>query len=93
MQAKTIVTRLLSAVQPLMLAARRRALTDVALCAVNGNALSLSALALGTRRVTALRHRVKCVDRLLGNDHLPQERGPLYGALARHGLAGLPRNY
>ena len=91
MHAKPIVTRLLSVVQPLMHAARWRALTDVVLSAVNGNALSLSALALGTGRATALRHRVKCVDRLLGNVHLHQERVSLYGALARHWLTGLPQ--
>ncbi len=90
MHAKPIVTRLLSAVQPLMHAARWRALTDVVLSAVNGNALSVSALALGTDRATALRHRVKCVDWLLGNAHLHQERVSLYGALAQW-LAGLPQ--
>ena len=90
MHAKPIVARLFSAVHPWMHAARERALTDVVLSAVNGNALSLCALALGTARATALRHRVKCVDRLLGNDHLHQERVSLYGALAQW-LTGLPQ--
>jgi hypothetical protein len=48
-----------------MHAARWRALHDVVVSSVNGHALSLVALAVGTPRTTNVRHRVKCVDRLL----------------------------
>ena len=51
----------------------------------------MTALALGTTRATALRHRVKCVDRLLANVHLRAERQAIYAALARRWLSGLPQ--
>jgi len=82
-----------------MHAARWRALHDVVVSAVNGHALGLVALAVGTPRTTTVRHRVKhiargrhiCVDRLLGNIHLEAHRFDLYAALARQWLAGLPQ--
>jgi len=74
-----------------MHAARWCALRDVVVSAVNGHALSLVALAVGTPRTTSGRHRVKCVDRLLGNPHLKAHRFDLYAALARQWLTGLPQ--
>jgi hypothetical protein len=74
-----------------MHAGRWRALHDIAGAAVRGAWLSLTALALGTTRATALRHRVKCVDRLLANVHLRAERQAIYAALARRWLSGLPQ--
>jgi hypothetical protein len=71
--------------------ARWRALHDVVVSSVNGCALSLVALAVGTPRATAVRHRVKCVDRLLGNSHLEAHRFDLYAALAKQWLTGLPQ--
>jgi hypothetical protein len=74
-----------------MHASRWRVLRDVVLCAVCGRALALSSLALGTVRATGLRHRVKCVDRLLVNAHLESERVDAYRALAHEWLSGLPQ--
>jgi len=74
-----------------MHAARWQALRDVSLSAVCGRPLTLTALALGTTRATSVRHRVKCVDRLLGNPHLKDERIEAYGALAHEWLDGLPQ--
>jgi len=74
-----------------MHAARWCALRDVVVSAVNGHALGLVALAVGTPRTTKVRHRVKCVDRLLGNTHLEAHRLDLYTALARQWLTGLPQ--
>ena len=91
MQTKAIVSRLLRCCEPLMHAARWQALRDVALSAVSGKALSLTALALGASRETSLRHRVKCVDRLLGNPHLERERVAAYRAIAQEWLSGLPQ--
>ncbi len=51
----------------------------------------LTALALGTLRATSVRHRVKCVDRLLANPHLESERIETYRALAQEWLSGLPQ--
>jgi hypothetical protein len=91
MHASRIVARVLESVQDLMHVSRWRALHDVVGAAVGGAALSLTGLALQTARPTALRHRVKCVDRLLGNVHLGVERQALYAALARRWLSGLPQ--
>lgn len=91
MQTQIIVSRLLHCCVPLMHAARWQALRDVAVSAVCGRALTLTALALGTMRATSVRHRVKCVDRLLANPHLESERLEAYRALAHQWLSGLPQ--
>ena len=91
MHTQNIVTQVMQCCLPLMHAARWRALRDVVVSAVNGRALSLVALALGAPRETSVRHRVKCVDRLLGNRHLKAHRFDLYAALARQWLTGLPQ--
>ena len=91
MQTKGIVARLIEECLPTMHAARRSALSDVCCSAVDGNWLTLSRLAAGTDRPTALRHRVKCVDRLLANDRLQHERQEIYQALAARWLADLPQ--
>ena len=91
MQTQAIVSRLLQCCVPFMHAARWRALHDVATAAVGGKSLTLTALALGTTRETNLRHRVKCVDRLLANPHLEKERIDAYRALAHEWLSGLPQ--
>jgi hypothetical protein len=74
-----------------MHAARWQVLCDVAVSAVCGRALTLTSLALGTERATKVRHRVKCVDRLLANPHLDNERIDAYRALAREWLSDLPQ--
>ena len=88
MQTKAIVSRLLRCCEPLMHVARWQAVCDVAVSAVSGRALTLTALALGTTRATSVRHRVKCVDRLLANPHLEGERIEAYRALAHEWLSG-----
>lgn len=91
MHTASIVTQVMQCCLPLMHTARWRALHDVVVSSVNGSALSLVALAVGTPRKTNMRHRVKCVDRLLGNRHLETHRFDLYAALARQWLTGLPQ--
>lgn len=91
MHTATIVAQVMQCCLPLMHAARWRALHDVVVSSVNGHALSLVALAVGTPRTTSVRHRVKCVDRLLGNNHLKAHCFDLYAALARQWLTGLPQ--
>lgn len=90
MQTNRIVSRLLEGCVPFMHAARWHALCDTCEAAVCGNALSLSRLACGTPRAIALRHCIKCVDRLLGNRTLHRERQPAYQALAHRWLSDLP---
>ena len=91
MHTQSIVAQVMQSCSPLMHAARRRALNDAVVSAVNGRSLSLVGLALGVPRPTRVRHRVKCVDRLLGSRHLQACRLDLYAALAHHWLAGLPQ--
>lgn len=91
MQTQAIVSQLLQCCLPLMHLARWRALCDVATSALSGRALTLTALALGTSRETKLRHRMKCVDRMLANAHLKNERIEAYHALAHEWLSGLPQ--
>jgi hypothetical protein len=51
--------------------------------------LSLSQLALRLSGATALKHRIKSVDRLLGNAALHEQRLDVYAALARRWLQGV----
>lgn len=53
------------------------------LAVVLGGALSLSSIALAMRGALGLRHRIKSVDRLLGNTVLEQSRLHIYGSRAR----------
>jgi hypothetical protein len=71
MHTVAIVAQVMQVCLPHMHAARWCALRDVVVSAVNGHALGLVALAVGTPRTTKVRHRVKCVDRLLGNREIP----------------------
>ena len=91
MHTATIVTQVMRCFLPIMHAARWRALHDVVTSSVKGHALGLVALAVGTPRTTSVRHRVKCVDRLLGNSHIEAHRFDLYAAQALQWLCGLPQ--
>lgn len=91
MQTHRIVARLLDCCTQFMHATRLHALYDVSCSAVSGSWLSLSSLACGTSRPTALRHRIKCVDRLIGNAHLCDERFAVYRSLAHRWLSDLPQ--
>jgi hypothetical protein len=59
------------------------------LAVVLGAALNLSAIALGLRAGTKYRHRLKSVDRLLGNVGMHAARAKLYGAMAARWLSGV----
>jgi len=68
---------------------RATALQRAVAALVTGGVLSLSALALRLSGTTALKHRIKSVDRLLGNAALHRQRAEMYAALARRWLQGL----
>ncbi|CAB3693547.1 Uncharacterised protein [Achromobacter spanius] len=53
--------------------------------------LALSGLARGLPTGQATRHRIKRVDRLLGNRHLHSERSIFYQLLCRQFMAGTKR--
>lgn len=56
--------------------------------ALRGGRLSLSQLARAMVSATAVRHRVKRMDHLLGNAALQKARGKIYRAVATSCLAG-----
>lgn len=89
MRTITIVSRVLADCKSYMHAVRWRRLVDLSDAAVNGRALALTQLALGSASATSLRHRVKAADRFLGNAHFAAEHLDVYRSLAtrwlRHG--------
>jgi hypothetical protein len=89
MHATTIVTRVLAPCLNGLHAKRAAACQRAVMAVLLGAALSLSAIALGVRATTAYRHRIKSVDRLLGNAALHAMRSALYAALAQRWLNGV----
>jgi hypothetical protein len=91
MHAEGIVARVLDPCLGGLHAKRAAALRGAVSAVVRGAALSLSCIAVKLGALTAVRHRVKSVDRLLGNAALHKARPDLYGAVAQRWLAGLPQ--
>ena len=89
MHAVNIVARVVGPCLHGLHAKRAAACQRAVVAVVLGAALSLSAIALGVRSVTGYRHRVKSVDRLLGNGALHVVRAELYAALAARWLTGV----
>lgn len=83
MHARKIVARILGPCVAGLHAKRAQALMRAVSAELSGGALSLSALALGMPSSTALRHRVKSMDRLLGNAGLQAARAEFYGTVAQ----------
>lgn len=88
MRTTTIVSRVLSDCKDTMHAVRWQRLVDLSSAALNGQALALTQLALGSASHTTLRHRVKAVDRLLGNPSFAAEHLDIYRTLAARWLTG-----
>lgn len=86
MHAKTIVARVLGPCLGSIHIKRARALMRATTALVRGSITSLSAIALRLDANTTLKHRLKSVDRLLGNTALHQQRCEIYRALAQHWL-------
>jgi hypothetical protein len=89
MHAEHIVARVVGPCLHGLHAKRAAACQRVVVAVVLGAAPSLSAIALGIRAGTRYRHRVKSVDRLLGNAALHAVRTELYAALAARWLTGV----
>jgi DDE family transposase len=89
MHAGSIVARVLGPCLDGLHAKRAATCQRAVVAVVLGAALSLSGIALGVRSATGYRHRIKSVDRLLGNTALHAVRGSLYAALARRWLTGV----
>lgn len=86
MHAEAIVARILRPCLIDMHAKRGWALTHATAALLRGGITSLSAIALHLGRGIALKHRLKSVDRLLGNRTLHQQRFEVYRSLARRWL-------
>lgn len=88
MRTITIVSRVIEDCKAYMHIARWQRLVDISSAAVNGQALALTQLALGSASQTTVRHRVKAVDRLLGNPAFAAEHLDIYRTLAARWLDG-----
>ncbi|MGC2047637.1 MAG: hypothetical protein WA635_03375 [Gallionella sp.] len=90
MHAITILHRILSA-STLEIHAKRLASLLAAVEAVTmGSRLTLSDMGRGLSGSVAVKHNIKRIDRLLGNDALHTEIPMLYEALVRQCLEGMP---
>ena len=88
MRTTTIVSRVIMDCKDYMHATRWQRLVDLSSAALNGQALALTQLALGSASQTTLRHRVKAVDRLLGSASFAAEHLDIYRTLAARWLGG-----
>ena len=86
MRTITIVSRVIEDCKGYMHATRWQRLADLSNSAVNGHALALTQLALGSASKTNVRHRVKAVDRLLGSTAFAAEHLDIYRTLAARWL-------
>ena len=91
MHAVAILTRVLEPCLAKLHAKRKQSLLRATAGLLSGGIASLSAIALRLSGSTTLKHRLKSVDRLLGNGTLHQVRGDIYRRLAQCWLAPLPR--
>ena len=91
MHAKTILAGLLSTEWDFMHFHQVQGLSAAVQAALVGSHLSLSRLALGLKASTTLRHRIKRMDRLLGNKAIERHSFGLYAAVARILLRRLTR--
>lgn len=91
MHAANIVARILEPCLAGLHAKRAQALQRAVVALLTGGVLSLSALALAIRSPTHYKHRLKSVDRLLGNAAIQSARHLLYAALASRWLTGVER--
>ncbi len=88
MRTIEIVSRVIRDCKDYMHVRRWQRLVDLSNAALNGQALALTQLALGSTSATTLRHRVKAVDRLLGSATFAAEHLDVYRTLAARWLVG-----
>jgi hypothetical protein len=88
MHAISIVEDVLRKGCPHLHATRRKSLLASTRVALHASSHTLSNLARALRGPTAVRHRVKRVDRMLANRCLQQECPSVYRAMAQHWLRG-----
>ena len=89
MHAKGIVNGLLGSCLSCLHAKRAESIKAAVWSALDGGRLSLSQLARSVSSACAMRHRIKRIDRLLGNAAVYGARMSIYQAVAAHWLAGI----
>src|SRR5574340_515605 len=89
MHALTMLHRILSASFQEIHAKRLASLLVAVEAVVSGSRLTFSDLGRGLSGSVAVKHNIKRIDRLLGNDSLHTEMPKLYEALVRQCLAGI----
>ena len=89
MHALTILHRILSTSFPEIHAKRLTCLLAAVESVVTGSKLTLSDMGRGIHGRVAVKHNIKRIDRLLGNDSLHTEIPKLYEALIRQFLEGI----
>jgi hypothetical protein len=89
MHANTILTHVLGPCLTSLHTKRASALLRATTALLYGSTTSLSAIALRLSGNTRLKHRIKSVDRLLGNNGLHLARSALYQSVAQCWLKGL----
>lgn len=89
MHARKIVDEMLSVCLSKLHAKLAEAVKATVCGALRGGRLSLSQLARSVVSATAMRHRVKRIDRLLGNESLHGARAEIYREVAAQWLAGI----
>ena len=89
MHAITILHRILSTSLPVIHAKRLASLLAAVEAVVTGSRLTLSDMGRGLTGSVAVKHNIKRIDRLLGNDLLHTEISKLYEALVRQCLNGI----
>jgi len=89
MHARKIVDGFLGACLSCLHAKQAEAVKVAVCSALEGGRLSLSQLARSTTSATAMRHRIKRIDRLLGNKALHAARAAIYHGVAEQWLAGI----
>jgi hypothetical protein len=90
MHAQRIIQDLLSTECPSIHAKRRDCLAAT-VEAGNKGSLSLMGISRALGNTTAIRHRIKRCDRLLGNSKMEKERQPVYAAMARRIMCGITK--
>ena len=89
MHAITILHRIISTSLPEIHAKRLSSLLAAVEAVVSGSRLTLSDMGRGLSGPVAVKHNIKRIDRLLGNDTLHTEMPKLYEALVRQCLNGI----
>ena len=89
MHALSILHRIFSTSFPEIHAKRLTSLLAAVEAVVSGSRLTLSDMGRGLSGSVAVKHNIKRIDRLLGNDSLHTEIPKLYEALVRQCLEGM----